>query len=349
MKVGERIVAEAPLILTHVATAESEMKAARTMLQLHMTALTEEKRNKVLQFGDSHRAPDAPPTLLGLALTNQLPIAAAAPGAGSGSNLQRGAIFEFLCRAQHSCTPNAEYSWNQSLGQGVLHAVQPIAAGAEINISYLSTVSQMPFEQRQQVMVEGFRFQCECATCSAQRGDSEAAVALRTASDARRLRAHDLVSALMSPEMTAEPSRALAVVVELESTLAKEGYSSPCSLLGRAYFRLFQIEITHSALLAQATQHIAQSVAIYTACKGADADVVTTYAPLAANPQSHVDFGRLDPGQPEAAEATSAASAASALSKSSAKQGKKAKEAAKKQQQPQQQPQQQQATAKADK
>ena len=340
LRVGERILAESPLLLTHVATSESGAKAARTMLQLHMTALTEEDRNKVLQFGDSHRAPDAPPTLLGLALTNQLPIAAAAPSATSSadSNLQRGAIFEYLCRAQHSCTPNSEYSWNQSLGQGVLHALRPIPAGTEITISYLSAVSQMSFEQRQQVMAEGFRFQCACETCEGQRGTSEAALGLRAASDQRRLRAHDLLAALMSPEMSAEPDRAQAVVASLESTLAAEGYPPPCSVLGRAYFRLFQIEITRSALLDLAAKHIARSVEIYTACKGADSDVVKTYAPLVAAPQSHVDFACMDPVKPEA-EAAAAASSSSSSSKSSKQKKKGGNETKPQQQQQQQQPQ----------
>jgi hypothetical protein len=69
--------------------------------------------------------------LLGIAKTNMLPL-----GASDGS----GGLFLEASRINHSCQPNAQHTWNASLGRLTVHALRDIEAGREITISYMSSV-----------------------------------------------------------------------------------------------------------------------------------------------------------------------------------------------------------------
>ena len=46
-------------------------------------------------------------------------------------------VYNKMCRANHSCQPNAMYSYNHQTGCGSLHALQAIGRNQEINIEYL--------------------------------------------------------------------------------------------------------------------------------------------------------------------------------------------------------------------
>lgn len=72
-------------------------------------------------------------------------------------------IFVKASRLNHSCNPNAWYSWNDTIGQLNIHAVRNIRAGEEVTISYLTTV--LEYSERQLVLRERFKFSCKCKLC----------------------------------------------------------------------------------------------------------------------------------------------------------------------------------------
>ena len=65
-------------------------------------------------------------------------------------------------RINHSCMPNAYYSWNSSIERVTLHAVKDIAEGEEITISYCSAYHTL--EERKHEL-EPYVFTCRCPAC----------------------------------------------------------------------------------------------------------------------------------------------------------------------------------------
>ena len=79
-------------------------------------------------------------------------------------------IFLIASRINHSCCPNACFTWNSNLGQLTVHAMVDIPIGEEITLSY-----ELPFltlQQRQTRHFEHYGFICDCPACRrASRGD----------------------------------------------------------------------------------------------------------------------------------------------------------------------------------
>jgi len=51
-------------------------------------------------------------------------------------NPEKHGIFPNVARINHSCVPNAFYSWNEAIGRLTVHAVKDIKKGEEITIHY---------------------------------------------------------------------------------------------------------------------------------------------------------------------------------------------------------------------
>ena len=62
--------------------------------------------------------------------------------AGYGHTSRNHGVFQIASRFNHSCVPNAFFTWNRMLnmngnvGALTIHAILPIAAGEEISVSY---------------------------------------------------------------------------------------------------------------------------------------------------------------------------------------------------------------------
>lgn len=65
-------------------------------------------------------------------------------------------------RINHSCVPNAHYSWNASIGRETVHAVKDIPKGEEITISYCSAFHTLDERKRE---LEPYHFTCRCPAC----------------------------------------------------------------------------------------------------------------------------------------------------------------------------------------
>ncbi|KAF5350129.1 hypothetical protein D9756_009122 [Leucocoprinus leucothites] len=74
------------------------------------------------------------------------------------------ALFLLLSRCNHSCDPNAVWSWDSSTLMLTLTALRPIAPGEEITISYISLSGNHAAQRAQLKALCGF--DCTCEECT---------------------------------------------------------------------------------------------------------------------------------------------------------------------------------------
>lgn len=65
-------------------------------------------------------------------------------------------------RINHSCIPNAHYSWNSTIKQETVHAMKDIRKGEEITISYVPAINTLEERQR---LLRPYVFTCDCPAC----------------------------------------------------------------------------------------------------------------------------------------------------------------------------------------
>ena len=154
---GTRIIAESPtitlpgnprdsagvLLLNQLITSQLSNLPAATRQQYH-----------TLHNNYTAATPPIPPAV-GIARTNALPF---------GHNSLSAGIFLHASRINHSCTRNAENTWNAALGKLTIYAIRNIEPGSEITISYLEGF--MPYNQRQASLLSAFGFRCVCERCA---------------------------------------------------------------------------------------------------------------------------------------------------------------------------------------
>jgi hypothetical protein len=106
-----------------------------------------------------------------------LTLSAAKPGAGQlGSVIETNgiiirdgaaaaftAVHHLISRCNHSCVPNAAFSWDAEAGVGRLVAELPIRAGEAIEFNYGARGSRA---RRQRRLQQRFCFECACELCS---------------------------------------------------------------------------------------------------------------------------------------------------------------------------------------
>jgi len=75
-------------------------------------------------------------------------------------------LYTIICKANHSCTPNASVVVPNS-GPGQLVCVRPIAKGEEVTVSYLNA-KEMSMERRERMLrlQRGWEFTCGCRSCA---------------------------------------------------------------------------------------------------------------------------------------------------------------------------------------
>ena len=104
-------------------------------------------------------------------------LSAAKPGAGElGSVIETNgiiirvgaaaaftAVHHLISRCNHSCAPNAAFSWDAEAGVGRLHAALAIRAGAAVEFNYGARGNRA---RRQRRLQQRFCFECACELCS---------------------------------------------------------------------------------------------------------------------------------------------------------------------------------------
>ena len=99
-------------------------------------------------------------------------------------------MFVHACRINHACAPNAHISWSKALTKQTVHAVQEIAAGDEITVSYAQPGNVCA--ARRSHLRNTLGFDCTCVLC-ALTGEA------LQASDVRQRRLAELIALLAVP------------------------------------------------------------------------------------------------------------------------------------------------------
>lgn len=78
------------------------------------------------------------------------------------------AVFEIICRVNHSCCPNAICTWNSNTGQMELKALRPLKRGDEVTISYIRNELGLNVDARRREL-KFWNFVCMCTRCARSR------------------------------------------------------------------------------------------------------------------------------------------------------------------------------------
>lgn len=79
--------------------------------------------------------------------------------------MDRQAIFPRIARINHSCVPNAQGHFHEGLKRLNIHATTDILDGEEVMINYLKETGVALRTQRQDKLLEGYGFDCDCPAC----------------------------------------------------------------------------------------------------------------------------------------------------------------------------------------
>ncbi|KAI0065777.1 SET domain-containing protein [Artomyces pyxidatus] len=87
------------------------------------------------------------------------------------------AVYADICRINHSCSPNAIYTWDLQSFRGEVRASRLIKKGEQVFITYVD--NREPYDVRQQQLQNTYNFTCACPACSLSEAE-------RKRSDVRR-------------------------------------------------------------------------------------------------------------------------------------------------------------------
>ncbi|KAF8257877.1 hypothetical protein EI94DRAFT_1670260 [Lactarius quietus] len=121
-------------------------------------------------------------------------------------------------RFNHSCNPNARFSFNSNTGELRIYALGTIPRGEEIFVAYISSrrLYGNTRRSRQGILRARYHFTCACSVCSLPEAESKK-------SDARRVKLNELWDII--PSFTPfQGIQRLNVIVEAIHLLKEEGY-----------------------------------------------------------------------------------------------------------------------------
>lgn len=82
---------------------------------------------------------------------------------GNDAEFQQ-AVFRRISRINHSCVPNTQGNFHAELGRFNVHSTRDIEEGEELTLNYLQELG-VGREKRQQSLLRGYGFACECPAC----------------------------------------------------------------------------------------------------------------------------------------------------------------------------------------
>ena len=156
---GDEILREKPFVRIHSSDTlhvrQNDAKAMGEKLwEDRVPSMTETQKTLLYSFTDAW---NTPPTAGGICRTNCIPLGDPNDCVGMG-------LFGKICRANHSCSPNARYIWRHDLDRELLLAVKTILPGEEITVTY-GPLFESKME-RQLTLLTGFQFLCNCEACA---------------------------------------------------------------------------------------------------------------------------------------------------------------------------------------
>ena len=146
-------------------------------------------------------------------------------GKGRGKGRGKGArggekqgIFPNASRFNHSCVPNAFFSWNEKSKALTIHAIIDIPSGQEIFLNYYSGDFLDTTIERQQELSNSYNFECACSAC-------HSATDLGMASEARRdlMRVYDdIIERNRDADVLDDRKQLLAIIQAFGRVLQEE-------------------------------------------------------------------------------------------------------------------------------
>ncbi|KAI0044073.1 SET domain-containing protein [Auriscalpium vulgare] len=128
-----------------------------TVMERTLARMPAETRDVLLALHSCE--PDAPSVESAIARTNRFEVGQVPEAFGPCC-----AVFNDLSRINHCCAPNATFHWDPESLTGYIRALQPIAPGEEVFITYVANYA--PYHRRQETLPRLYAFMCTCATCA---------------------------------------------------------------------------------------------------------------------------------------------------------------------------------------
>jgi hypothetical protein len=207
IKAGELVVSEKPTFVLNLLKLDEKYLDDGPMQLSALSLLAPERRDGYMSLYNCFEKEHPPPS--GILRTNYLPVdITPTPDVGDACGVK--GIFELLCRANHSCSPNVNYFFDFATFSGQFWAVRDIQPGEEICIQYLWLLRTR--EKRREVGEEYFRFTCQCRICSRSHAESEQG-------DARRLFIDSLMPDIETPSLANDKLNEDVTIQQLEDAV----------------------------------------------------------------------------------------------------------------------------------
>jgi hypothetical protein len=260
---GTMILSEKPMVVVPPFVPQPELNILR-----QLQGLTADEKKAFFALRNGH--PDMKP-VMGIMKTNAMPLGEGASTCG---------IFPKCARFNHSCSPNAVYSWNEEVKEERVFSLSNISEGEEISVSYFSDeVWAQAYDLRVEVLSYDFGFTCAYTQCLTSREED------REQSDARRAIIRLLQDQVGDGMLIMnDPSKALGMCRAALELMQLEG--SQAWGLERIYYDAFQICICHGDM-ARAKAFIGLSIQAKKAWKGIDAAGLADQERLEREPKTH--------------------------------------------------------------
>ena len=265
---GERIFAELPLVAWESSPRPSGGHDWGELEAL-VASLSEESQRDFYDLFDKHAEGGGAATAQGIWNSNSHPtVDIFADGRSAATDgVRRSAVFRLCSRFNHACRPSSYAAWNAGLGRLTVHALRDIARGEEITIAYVGGAEAGTREQRQAILRDKYRFECDCKACCLTGEALER-------SEARQRRMAEIHAALLRP-----PSGLAALVEELLELMRAEQLPL---VWAKAGLFLAIVQLKGSGHLAAVAQMAARGAAASLQALGDDSSVYRKFASLAA-------------------------------------------------------------------
>ena len=219
---GSRILAEHPLLT--IPRRSTDLEAIERLVKDQLEKLDNDQRRSFFKLFNAH--PGRYNEIIGIVKTNALPL---------GPSAAEGGIFLQSSRINHSCSHNAQNTWNEDAKKLTIHAFKDVEEGEEITIAYLN--ESQDWASRQKALKEAFNFVCSCELCSLPstlRHDSDQQLAEISRLDDS---IGDLDRILGSPKACLNDAYMLRQLLQQESIVDAR--------VARLYYDAFQISIAN--------------------------------------------------------------------------------------------------------
>ena len=206
---GNLILSEKPIFIVPTNAPES---LRRTYIEAAVRNLSPANLDSYLSLQNSHdKCSCFFSPLLGIFGTNAFAMS------DSGGICFRGARFN------HSCSPNARFTFNSRTGKLRIYALGTIRRGEEIFVGYVDygligrRLYASPRQMRQAVLRTRYHFTCACSVCSLPEAESKI-------SDTRRQKINELWETIRSSDPRTQGVQNLNIIVQAMRLRQEEGY-----------------------------------------------------------------------------------------------------------------------------